>query len=122
MDISTQLRELRAEKALTQGQLAAVLGITQDSISLWEKGKRVPDTQYIIKLADFFEVSADYLLGRSDDLGAVNVHNSAPSLSDDEAEMLRLFRELPADYRALALDTLRTWTGVPAKNGVKRKA
>lgn len=94
MDIATMIRELRTEKALTQGQLATVLGITQDSISLWEKGKRVPDTQYVIKLADYFEVSTDYLLGRSDDLGAVTVLSSAPVLAEQERQLLDLFRSM----------------------------
>ena len=39
-----RLKELRKEKGLTQNDLAKVLNVTQDSISLWEKNKRLPDT------------------------------------------------------------------------------
>ena len=94
MNISGILKELRTEKGLTQGELASNLGITQDSISLWEKGKRLPDTQYIVRLSDFFGVSTDYLLGRSDDLGYVTVQSSptAPLLSNEESQLLSLFR------------------------------
>lgn len=65
-----RLKELRKEKGLTQNDLAKVLNVTQDSISLWEKNKRLPDTPYIILLAKFFGVSADYLLGLEDETGA----------------------------------------------------
>lgn len=51
---------------MTQNQLAEALNVTQDSISLWETGKRIPDTQYVVALCKFFDVSADYLLGLSD--------------------------------------------------------
>lgn len=56
------IRTERLNKNMTQEELAIKLGITQDSISLWEKGKRLPDTQYIIELCKIFEISADYLL------------------------------------------------------------
>lgn len=60
------IKELRKEKGLTQEGLAAVLGVTQDSISLWELDKRLPDTLYIVEMAKLFEVTSDYLLGLSD--------------------------------------------------------
>lgn len=56
----------RKARGLSQTELAKLIGVTQDSISLWEKGKRLPDTQYVIKLAQLFNVSADYLLGLTD--------------------------------------------------------
>ena len=40
-----------------------MVGVTQDSISLWEKDKRLPATQHIIDLCKIFNISADYLLG-----------------------------------------------------------
>ncbi len=111
MNFAKLLKMLRLEKELSQAQIAEVLGITQDSISLWENGKRFPDTQYVIKLADFFGVSTDYLLGRSDDFGNVNVQINAPALADDEAELIALYRSLLPEYKELALTNLRTWAG-----------
>ena len=70
-NIGKRIRELRKEMDCTQSKLADVLGVTQDSISLWENGKRIPDTQYIITLAKFFDVTSDYLLCLSDDLSNV---------------------------------------------------
>ncbi len=57
------IREERLLKNLTQRRLADILGVTQDSVSLWEKGKRLPATEHIIALCRFFKISADYLLG-----------------------------------------------------------
>ncbi|MDE7296804.1 MAG: helix-turn-helix domain-containing protein [Clostridia bacterium] len=62
-NIGNKIKMERTAKKLSQSELASALGITQDSISLWETGKRLPDTQYIILLCKFFEVSSDYLLG-----------------------------------------------------------
>lgn len=92
-NLGLKIKELRIETELTQGELAKVLGITQDSISLWEKGKRIPDTPYIAKLAEYFGVSADYLLGLSDDLGAP-IPAPPPALPADEKELLDLYRQL----------------------------
>lgn len=61
-----RLRELREAKGLTQLQLAENLEIGRVSVSNYENGDRTPDIDLIIKFADFFDVSTDYLLGRSE--------------------------------------------------------
>jgi len=60
------IKEERTAKKLSQTELAKLLGLTYDSISLWENDKRLPDTQYIIQLCKIFKISADYLLGLED--------------------------------------------------------
>lgn len=59
-----RLSELRKQKGLKQGDLAAFLGVAQSTLSGWENGKFEIDDKNKIKLADFFGVSVDYLLGR----------------------------------------------------------
>lgn len=71
-----RIKELRKEKNLTQSDLAKILNVTQDSISLWEKNKRLPDTPYIVLLAMYFGVSSDYLLGLEDETGAKAYNNT----------------------------------------------
>lgn len=61
-----RLKELREHQQLTQSQLASRLNIGRASVSNYENGDRVPDADVVVKLADFFGVSADYLLGRSE--------------------------------------------------------
>lgn len=77
VNIGKKIKELRIERKLTQSQLATFLNVTQDSISLWEKGKRIPDTQYIVLLAIFFKISTDYLLGLEDETGSKNYINNS---------------------------------------------
>lgn len=62
-----RLKELRLENGLSQASLAIEIGVTQKAIDFWEKGINEPKASYIIKLAKFFGVSSDYLLGIEDD-------------------------------------------------------
>ena len=64
--MNTHLKQLRKEKKLTQLQLQLQTGIDQALISKFESGERVPPTETLIILADFFETSTDYILGRTD--------------------------------------------------------
>jgi len=62
-----RLRMLREEKGLNQSQLGEALRTTRGSISFYENEERLPNVDFLNKAADFFDVSTDYLLGRSDD-------------------------------------------------------
>ena len=61
---NNRLSELRAEREISQRQLAKELGTSQANLSRWEKGKVEPSIIDCWKIADFFEVSIDYLCGR----------------------------------------------------------
>lgn len=58
------IRALRKENNLTQKALAEQIGVSQKAIDYWERGINEPKASYIIRLADYFHVSADYLLER----------------------------------------------------------
>lgn len=62
-----RLKELRTEKGLSQKALAERLGCNQSMVSFWENGINEPTENAIRKAALFFEVSADYLLGLTDE-------------------------------------------------------
>lgn len=61
-----RLKELRSEKQLTQEQLAKIFNTGKASISNYESNRRIPDPYLVEKYADFFEVSIDYMLGKTD--------------------------------------------------------
>ena len=61
-----RLRDLRVERGLNQSALAEALGTTQRRISYWETGKVEPDLLSLCKLAEFFSVSLEYLVGMQD--------------------------------------------------------
>lgn len=64
--MSNKIAELRKEKNLTQKQLAEAINTSQANISRWEQGIIEPSISECCKLADFFNVSIDYLFGRKD--------------------------------------------------------
>ena len=62
-----RLKELRKKKGISQLRLATDLNTTQNTISRYETGEREPGIDELIKIADYFNVSVDYLIGRTDD-------------------------------------------------------
>ena len=65
MIFAENFRRLRKERQITQQVIADYLGITRQAIAAYEKGKREPNLNMVVKIAGFFEVSVDYLLGVS---------------------------------------------------------
>ncbi len=61
-----KLKELRKKRKISQLKLAMDLGMNQNSISRYENGEREADYKSLIAFADYFDVSIDYLLGRTD--------------------------------------------------------
>ena len=60
--ISQRIKDIRLELGLSQSQFGEKLFVSQDTVSLWELGKSLPSTEYVIRLATEFELSADYIL------------------------------------------------------------
>ncbi len=58
------LIKARKERGLTQAQLAARLGVSRSTVAMWESNKAQPDNDMLNKIADLFDVTVDYLLGR----------------------------------------------------------
>lgn len=66
MKFSERLKELRNENKWTQKMLADKINVTDDCIYFWEKGRSEPSIEQILQLAEIFEITTDYLLGKSD--------------------------------------------------------
>lgn len=97
-----RLRELRIEKGWRQSDLAATLNMKPQTVSHYEKGDRDIDSATICRLCEIFDVTADYLLGRS--------ALPKPELSDEETQLLLAWRRSDDRARAmvaLALDPFR---------------
>ncbi len=67
----TRLRDLREDRDLTQKQLAEILGMSQTGYSKYETGENDIPTHILIKLADFYHTSTDYILGRTNKRGGI---------------------------------------------------
>ncbi len=97
------IKKLRQEKGLTQTQLADLMNIDQTTVSKWELGKATPDTPILIRLAAYFDVSTDYLLGLSQLFYPDKIKSEVP----EEQELLNLFRKLPTDLRHRGLHYMK---------------
>lgn len=64
--IGQRIKELRCEKKMSQRALAQKIGVSQKAVDYWERGVNEPKASYVVLLCDVLDVSADYLLGRSD--------------------------------------------------------
>lgn len=60
-----RLRKLREQRGISQKTLSELCGLSKNMISRYEKGKRIPNIETLGELCDFFDVSADYLMGRN---------------------------------------------------------
>ena len=65
--VAERIKSLRLEKNIGQNFLAKEMDVSNASISYWENAKQEPSAQAIYKLANYFGVSADYILGLTDD-------------------------------------------------------
>ena len=67
MEFSERLKELRKQAHMTQVELASKLGIVQSSYADWERGKKKPTQDNLVKIAQVLNVSVDYLVGNSEE-------------------------------------------------------
>lgn len=66
ISFSLRLKTLRDERDISQAELAKNIDIGASTIGMWETGERFPTAQYLDKVATYFNVTTDYLLGRTD--------------------------------------------------------
>lgn len=62
----TRVKELREKAHISMEQLARELGVTKSRVNMWENNGTLPRSEYLVKLAKYFNVSTDYLLGNDD--------------------------------------------------------
>lgn len=95
MEFSERLKELRKQAHLTQVELASKLGIVQSSYADWERGKKKPTQDNLVKIAQILNVSVDYLVGNSeekaDELDNIELlfRMNSKGLTDEEKDIFR---------------------------------
>lgn len=80
-------KQLRLSVNLTQAEMAQRLGISKSTISMYENGNREPDFETLEKIADFFQIDVDYLLGRSDKTSFPSYNDGKYYFNDETAQM-----------------------------------
>lgn len=85
--VPERLKALRIENKLTQEQLGQMISVTKVSISGYENGNRTPDTDTLNRIADVFNVSTDYLFGRTSRKNPLLLYET--DLTEKEEQLLR---------------------------------
>ncbi len=120
MNFGIKLKALMEESQITQNELAVKIGFTQRAISKWVNLQSEPTETAILKVAEYFSVPIDYLLGRTDDFGTVM--QTEQSLSHDEREVLELYSALSPTRKEDLMIYLRALSGASESAPTKKKA
>lgn len=84
--LSERIKQLRKEKDLTQEEFGKIFGIVKSTVSLYENNKSTPDDEIKKKIAEYFDVSLDYLMGNSD---IRNPYNNQALTKKDEKDIAK---------------------------------
>lgn len=112
----SRLKALRLSKNLTQEKFANIFYLNKSSISKYEKDKNLPENQLLIKIADFFDVSVDYLLCRTSQQKLLPSNPKPMSgeeflssyvFSEEETEAFAAYFSFPDDLKKEVLDYIR---------------
>lgn len=105
-----RIREIRKRRGITQKQLADALQVTESAVSHWEKGRRDPDLETLLKIGEVLECSVDSLLGRDattvDDLSE---YLTALINSPERRKLLDLTMWMPKDKLQKLIKLVEVW-------------
>lgn len=93
--MKNRIRELREERHMTQVRLSIELGVSQETVSAYEKQKHYPSYIQLVKMSELFHTSIDYLMGRSD------IRNPIKPCDNDFEKLLQLAKQLSTCQLAL---------------------
>lgn len=107
-----RLKELRKTNNVSQQEFATHMNVAQNTVSRWENGERLMDAETLLKAAEYFNVSTDYLLGRSD-LKEESLLNkketiNTDGLSDNKKALLTFAETVPEDKAAMILQVMKS--------------
>lgn len=96
MEIGKIISKLRSSKGLSQRDFAVLMGVSNGAVGMWETNKRQPDLDTVLKIANYFKVSTDYLLGQK------NSPLVDFDLSNEDIEFINSYKKLqPANQKRI---------------------
>lgn len=115
-NICDRLRDLREDNDLTQLDVAKYIGTTQQYYSKYETGRHELPIRFLYKLSELYNVSADYLLGRTDCPGGINKYD--PHITDDctSDELLAKLTSLSMPARIAVIEYIKLWLRAEKEN------
>lgn len=119
--LKDKLKALRLKADLTQSELAKEVELPQSCISLWEKGSREPNLSGIKKLAEFFNVTTDYLLDLTNEQKEDIIKISTKMLTKDEEYLLDLYRSMDTEHKEMTVTTAELYKrNSTVENAIKK--
>ena len=94
-----RLKEARKSAGLTQKEVAAVVGVNQNTYSYWENGKTKIDSDSLAKLSELFGVTTNFLLGKAPCKTTVDSVNDKPAVRSDEEKLLGVYNSLDQESK-----------------------
>lgn len=104
-----RLKQLREEAGLSMKQVADAIEVSDAAVCKWENGNAEPKVTYIIKLSEFFDCTADYLIGKNNDFGVAEKEKSI-ILTQREKGLIASFRLLSPNMKKLVCRTMDAWS------------
>lgn len=101
-----KIKEIRKAKKITAKQLAVQVNVAESTMSLYENGKREPDYNTLVKIADVLEVSTDYLLGIDTEKEKPTANDG--ELSDNRKKLMEFASSVPEDKVDLLLRVMQS--------------
>jgi transcriptional regulator with XRE-family HTH domain len=110
-----KIKDLREEKGLTQKELAQRIHSTNKNIWAYENGIASPSIDVLIRIARLFEVTVDYLVGNSDELGNVG---TTEQFTEEEIDLVRCYRAIGKAERLALITTAKSfYSQIKEKSG-----
>ena len=115
--IQDTIKDERNKRSLSQLALSKLIGVSQQTVGSWETGRTSPDLLMLVNLADFFDVTTDYLLGRTKNRKRLEPAQppaappSTPALTPQEQDLLRKYRVLTPNSRDAVNAVIDTYYG-----------
>lgn len=94
MNFGERLQELREDRDISRKELSAYLNVSVSALGMYEQGRREPNIETLVKIADYFDVSLDFLLGRI-------FTGSNPKELEEALELKKEVKNLPIEYREI---------------------
>lgn len=110
-----KLKELRESRHLTQTGMGARIGVTQQNISRYERDVSTMPVEMLLETADYFNVTTDYLLGRSEMKRNLEGQVQVNKEIDEYFDLVEMYRDLDARDREIVLSTIVAMIKTKAK-------
>ena len=118
MEKYERLRDLREDKDMKQWQIAEILEMKQEQYQRYESGKRETPLHIMIKLAEYYDVSLDYLAGRTNDKGGLHCNY----LDQEEKELLSCWKQLSSKQKRSVMEILDNYIEKEPRNEERKSA